>query len=59
MIADDNYIPPTPEECAARAADPVWLAAQAAKRQAAEDRFAARRAEIGQPLTQKRAGERF
>lgn len=59
MIAAEPYEPPTEEECAARAADPVWRAAQAEKRQAASDRFAARRAEIGHPLLQKQAGERF
>lgn len=59
MIASEPYVSPTKEECAARAADPVWREAQAEKRQAASDRFAARRAEIGHPLVQKQAGERF
>ena len=49
----------TPEICAARAADPAWRAAMAEKRQQAADRFARRREEIGHPLEQKKAGERF
>ena len=49
----------TPEICAARAADPAWRAEMQRRREAAEARFAERREEIGQPLTQKRTGERF
>lgn len=49
----------SPEECAARAADPAWQEEQARKREAASARFAAWREEIGLPLSQKAPGERF
>lgn len=49
----------TPEIRAARAADPAWRAEMQRRREEAEAQFARRREEIGQPLTQKQAGERF
>lgn len=42
-----------------RAADPAWQAEQAQKREAASARFIQRRADLGQPIQQKKAGERF
>lgn len=43
----------SPERCAARAADPLWLAEQERKRESAAQRFAARREAINMPLRQK------
>ena len=57
--AQVNELADPPEVCAARAVDPVWVAAQADKRAAASARFIQRRADLGQPITQKKAGERF
>ena len=58
MTRHNEYQDP-PEVCAARAADPVWQAEQAAKREAASAAFEKRRAEVKMSLTQKGAGERF
>lgn len=48
-----------PEVQEARAADPIWVAEQAAKRDAASARFVQRRAEIDLPIIPKGRGERF
>lgn len=58
MIHVNEFQDP-PEVCAARAVDPAWQAEQAGKREAAAAKFAERREEIGLPLIQKGAGERF
>ena len=49
----------TPEICAARALDPKWHEEMERLRDAATERFAKRRAEIGLPLVRKMPGERF
>lgn len=54
-----NEFQDPPEVCAARAADPAWQAEQVAKREAAAQAYADRRAEVKMSLTQKGAGERF
>ncbi len=54
-----NEFQDPPEVCAARAADPAWQAEQAAKREAASNRFVEGRAARGMPVVQKKAGERF
>lgn len=54
-----NEFQDPPEVCAARAADPAWVAEQATKRDAASERFADRRDAIGLTLVAKKHGERF
>lgn len=48
-----------PEVCAARAADPAWQEAQAAKREATSDAWVAHRNAGPYPIVPKAAGERF
>ena len=54
-MSDD---PDTPEIRAARMADPFWQTEQERKSQAASERFAQWRHDVGMPLIERRRGER-
>jgi len=54
-----KYFPEDQAVTEARSKDPLWQQENARKVKAAAEAFAQRRADINQPLAQKKAHERF